>query len=229
MGEGEGGVQLHGTKLSPFVLRVEWALKLKGIQYEYVTEDLKNKSPKLLLYNPVYKAVPVLVHHGKPIPESVVILEYIEDAWKDLSPSILPSDPHQRALARFWARFSEEKCLQGSFDVFSKTGDEQLEAVKELQERLKVLEGYLEGKKFFGGSTIGLVDIVAGWIPSWNNIMEEIIGIKIVDGEKLPLLTAWIHDILELDLVKESRPPLDEVKAHMRKIRENILSTQLSA
>lgn len=98
-----------GTKLSPFVLRVEWALKLKGIQYEYVTEDLKNKSPKLLLYNPVYKAVPVLVHHGKPIPESVVILEYIEDAWKDLSPSILPSDPHQRALARFWARFSEEK------------------------------------------------------------------------------------------------------------------------
>ena len=103
------GMKLYGTKLSPFVLRVEWALKLKGIEYEYVVEDLKNKSPQLLEYNPVHKQVPVLVHHGKPICESTVILEYIEDAWKDCGPSILPSDPHQKAVARFWAKFSEEK------------------------------------------------------------------------------------------------------------------------
>lgn len=110
----------------------------------------------------------------------------------------------------------------------SRTGEDLLKAVKELQERLKTLEGYLEGKKFFGGEHIGLVDIVAGWIPSWINIIEEIINMKIVD-EELPLMSAWIHDILDLDLVKESMLPLDEVMAHMRNIRKRMLAGELSA
>lgn len=222
-------LKLYGTKLSPFVLRVEWALKLKGIEYEYVTEDLKNKSLALLQYNPVYNMVPVLVHNEKPICESIVILEYIEDAWKDRGLSLLPLDPHERAVARFWAKYSEEKCLQGSFDVFSKAGEELLEAVKELQDRLRTLEGYLKGKKFFGGETIGVVDIVAGWIPSLIHVIEEIVGVKIVDDEKLPLICAWMRDILDLDLVKESMPPLDEVMIHMRNIRKSVLAGEHSA
>lgn len=223
------GLKLYGLNLSPFVLRVEWALKLKGIEYEYVVVDLKNKSSELLQYNPVYKKVPVIVHRGKPICESMVILEYIDDAWKDHGPSILPTDPYQRAVARFWAKFSEEKCLQGSFDVFSTTGEEQLKEVKELQDRLKTLEGYLQGKRFFGGETIGLVDIIAGWIPSWLPIIEEIIDMKIVDDKELPLISAWMHEILDLDLVKETMPPLEKVTSHMRNIRESALTGQLAA
>ena len=125
--------------------------------------------------------------------------------------------------------FALNQCLYGSFDVFSKTGEEQLKAIKELQERLKTLEGYLQGKKYFGGETIGLVYIVAGWIPTWIHIMEEIIGTKIIDNKELPLISAWMQDILDLDLVKESMPPLDEVKAHMTNIRESVLAGQLSA
>lgn len=67
------------------------------------------------------------------------------------------------------------------------------------------------------------MDIVAGWIPSWLRIIEEIVGIKIVDEEELPLINAWMHDILELDLVKKTMPPLDEVKTYMRNIREDFL------
>ena len=46
--------------------------------------------------------VPVAVHDGRVITESIIISEYVEEAFD--GPSLMPSDPYLRARKRFWSR-----------------------------------------------------------------------------------------------------------------------------
>lgn len=100
-------VQLLGVRGSPFVQRVQYALKLKGIEYTFIEENLRNKSELLLKYNPIHKKVPVFIHNGKPLSESLVIIEYIDETWENYH--IFPQQAHEKALARFWSKFIDDK------------------------------------------------------------------------------------------------------------------------
>ncbi|KAK6231333.1 hypothetical protein SCA6_001406 [Theobroma cacao] len=208
-------VKVFGAWGSPFSRRVELALQLKGVQYEYIEEDvLKNKSPLLLKYNPVHKKIPVLLHNGKPIAESLVILEYIEETWK--GNPILPEDPYDKAMARFWANFVDEKCLP----VLRKAGwsqeSEREKVVEEACECLKTLESALRGKRFFGGDTVGMVDIAANFIGYWLRVIQEATGMEVLSAEKFPELFKWTDEFVSCSVVKGSLPPRDKLLAFVK-------------
>ncbi|CAL2268221.1 unnamed protein product [Prunus armeniaca] len=205
-------VKLLGLWKSPFSSRVEIALRLKGVQYEFFEEDLHNKSALLLKSNPVHKKIPVLLHNDKPIAESQVILEYIDETWKQ-GFSILPEDPYERAHARFWARFIDEKCLPAIWNAC--WGSEEHEkAMEEACELLKLLEHELKGNKFFGGEKVGLVDIVGNFIAYWLRAIQEVVGVEIFTKEKLPKLYDWSDEFVN-DL-QESLPARDKLVAFFR-------------
>lgn len=107
----EGGLKLLGLTVSPFVIRVRMALQIKGIGYEYMEQDLFTKGELLRKSNPVHTKVPVLIHDGKPICESLAIVQYVDEVWAATGPSILPADPYDRAAARFWAAYADSKVL----------------------------------------------------------------------------------------------------------------------
>ncbi|KAG6582433.1 hypothetical protein SDJN03_22435, partial [Cucurbita argyrosperma subsp. sororia] len=201
-----GEVKLYGNWSSPFTYRVIWALAIKGIPYEYVEEDLSNKSPLLLHYNPIHKKVPVLVHGGKPICESTLILEYIDETWPQ-NP-LFPADPLDRAAARFWIQFAEDKAKR-----------ESLEMLQIVEER-----GIGEGK-FFGGETIGIVDLVYGVFGDWLGVIEEVIGEKLVEADSFPRLHAWIRAFLEAPTIRENRPDRDRMVVTFKALRERLLKS----
>ncbi|CAK9173914.1 unnamed protein product [Ilex paraguariensis] len=149
-------------------------------------KDLDNKSPLLLQYNPVQKQVPVLVHNGKPILESLLILEHIEEKWKQ-NP-LLPEDPYEKAITSFWAKFNDEKLLPSVWRAFIKQGTEQEETIVPVVENLKLVEEQLKGKIFFGGEKIGFMDLAFGWIANFISVLQEVTTLKVIDSDKFPLL-----------------------------------------
>jgi len=111
----EQQVKLLGASRSPFVLRVRIALALKGIDYEFIEENVQNKSQLLLQSNPIHKKILVFIHNGKPVCESMIIVQYIDETWDTKAPNLMPKHPYDRAIARFWAAFVDDKVIRSFF------------------------------------------------------------------------------------------------------------------
>ncbi|PRQ30686.1 putative glutathione transferase [Rosa chinensis] len=187
--------------VSSFGMRVRVALAEKGIRYEYREEDLRNKSQLLLKMNPIHKKIPVLIHNGKPVCESLIIVQYIDEVWKDKAP-LLPSDPYQRAQARFWADFIDKKLYDASRKIWTTKGEEQEAAKKEFIEVLKVLEGELGDKPYFMGERFGFLDIALITFYSWFHAFETL-GNFSIEAE-CPKLISWAKRCLQKESVSKS-------------------------
>jgi glutathione S-transferase len=112
----------------PFCARVRLALAEKGIECERVEIDLSNRPAWLYELNATGK-VPVL-DDGFPLPESAVIMEYLDERFP--APSLLPEGREERAMARL-AVFRFDDLLGDDYYAFRR-GDEN-----RLEERLEAL------------------------------------------------------------------------------------------
>ncbi|KAL5977176.1 hypothetical protein ACLOJK_021518 [Asimina triloba] len=190
---------------SVFGMRVRIALDEKGVEFEYKEENLADKSPLLLQSNPVHKKIPVLIHNGMPICESLIVVQYIDEVWADKSP-LLPKDPLERANARFWADYIDKKASMypSGIGLLKSKGEAVEEAKKEFLECLKVLEGELKNKAYFGGHTFGFVDVALVPFSSWFPIYKTI-GYCDVEVE-CPKLMEWVNRCVERESVSKHLP-----------------------
>ena len=121
-------MKLYDAARCPYCARVRIALAEKELEYETVEVDLRNRPPWIYDLNPSGK-VPVF-DDGFVLPESAVIMEYLEDRYRDRP--LLPERLTERADARLRV-FRFDELLGADYYAFRR-GD-----ANALSERLEAL------------------------------------------------------------------------------------------
>ncbi|KAJ5145560.1 uncharacterized protein N7515_000124 [Penicillium bovifimosum] len=186
---------IHRKETNKQVQRVWLALEEKGIPYEYIEVNPYNKPDSLLTLNP-RGLVPTLSTpadpHPRPLYESTVILEYLEEAYPDHQPRLLPEDVYERARARIWIDYVTSRIIPSFHRFLQYQPDESGEdanagwdrARRELLSHLKAWTKEMhENGPFFLGEGIGLPDLVlAPWaVRLW--VFDEFKGGLRIPGE----------------------------------------------
>ncbi|KAL8106250.1 hypothetical protein AgCh_029875 [Apium graveolens] len=208
------------------------ALNLKSVEFEYVEESLSSKSKLLLDSNPVYGKVPVMIHDDKIICESLVIVQYIDQVWTENGYSILPSDPFDLAVARFWAAYVDDKLIPLLKELLWAKEEEYIALKERVEEVMVVLEKAFvkcsAGKAYFGGDDVGYIDIALGSCLEFIKAMEEISGIKLVDEARTPELVRWAERFRLNDAVKDFLPETEMVVDVLKRIQSKTFFNPVS-
>jgi glutathione S-transferase len=200
---------VHGASLSPFVRKVRIALKEKGIAYDLdpvipfnVSEEFKKMSP--LGKIPVYSPRP-----GVDIPDSSVIIAYLERTKPE--PALYPKNAEEMARALFFEEYADSAVVAAAGTVFfqrfvsprmmGQPTDEA--AVKDaLENKLPPLLTWLDaqaaGREFLVGKAFSVADV--GVTSPFVNLRH--VGEK-VNASRYPNLTQYLQRMFERPSIAE--------------------------
>ncbi|EPQ55206.1 glutathione-S-transferase [Gloeophyllum trabeum ATCC 11539] len=193
----------------PFVQRSWVVLEEKGIPYQYKEVNPYKKEKHFLDINPK-GLVPAIEYKGKALYESLIICEFLEEAYPDHTPHLLPSDPFERAIVRLQLDHVSKAILPAFFRTLqAQEKDKQEAGLQELYSGLRQLAQKVKGP-YFLGEQFSLVDVaIAPWAVR-DYILAEHRGYKREDvgnGWK-----EWAEKLESRDsLVKTSSQHYEEI------------------
>jgi len=174
---------LYTAERCPYAARARITLADKGIAYDAVEIDLGDRPAWLYEKNPLGKVPVYEEDEGLVLPESEVIMEYLEERFPE--PALWPADPAERALGRLWLQRFDDRLGKAYYEARRGDGRDELDA------RLGELDRALEAQPYLTGREYGLADI--GYVP-WILRARANLG---VDLESFPAVEAWLARLIE--------------------------------
>jgi glutathione S-transferase len=177
-------ITLYDAARCPYAARARIVLAEKGIEFEVVEIDLSDRPAWLYEKNPAGRVPVIEEDGGPPLPESAVIMEFLEERYPE--PPLLPPDPADRAAARLVV--FRDADLTGPYYAFRRGEDgarEQLDAA------LGRYEALLAERPYLGGMEYGLGDIA---LVPWFLRARDMLGVEL-DG--FPALVDWLARLEE--------------------------------
>ena len=176
---------LYDAARCPYCARVRIVLEDKGLAYEPVEIDLDDRPAWIYEKNPLGR-VPVLEEDGGLVlPESVVIMEYLDERLPE--PRLGPPYPPGRGLGRLLVAQFDARLGDAYYAL--RRGEQG--AHEALGRRLAALDGLLEERPFLSGHEYGLAD--AAYFP-WLPRAEGRLGVAL---DPYPGLGAWLERLSE--------------------------------
>jgi glutathione S-transferase len=172
-------ITLYNADRCPYVARVRIMLAEKGIEFEAVEIDLSDRPAWYYEKNPTGRVPTIEEDGGRPLPESAVILEFLEERYPE--PALLPADPADRAAVRLL--IFRDGDLTSPYYALRRGEDgarEQFDAAVGRFDALLAEQPYLSGEDF------GLADIAL--IP-WFLRARDMLG---VDFDGFPAVADWL-------------------------------------
>jgi glutathione S-transferase len=174
---------LYDAARCPYCARVRIALAEKDVEYETIEIDLQDR-PAWIYEKNATGRVPVLEEDAWLLPESAVIMEYLEERYPE--PRLLPEDPAARALARLWI-FRHDDFTRPYYGV---RRDED-GAAERLDAELAKLDAALAARPWLGGAEFGLADIAyVPWVLRARDMLD-------VSFDSHPSLVSWLGRLVE--------------------------------
>lgn len=205
-------MKLHTSKLAPNPRRVAIFLAEKGIDVPLVEIDLakgENLKPDFIAINPLGR-VPVLeLDDGSFLAESMAICRYFEESQPQ--PPLLGIDPEDRAKVEMWncrMEFEVMGNVTGCFRHSHPYWEGRIEQVppygelcrKNIEARMKWLDGELSGRGHIAGDRFTVADITA--VTAFD--LGRVAKIRIPDA--LSNLTRWYGEVAERPSVVSTSP-----------------------
>jgi glutathione S-transferase len=170
---------LYDAARCPYCARVRIVLAEKGIEVDVVEVDLSDRPAWIYEKNPTGRVPVVEEDSGRPLPESAVIMEFLEERYPE--PPLLPPDPADRAAVR--VLIFRDHDFTDPYYAFRRGEDG---AREELDTALGRFDGLLAERPYLGGTEYGLADIA--YIP-WLLRARDRLGVEL-DG--FPSLADWL-------------------------------------
>jgi RNA polymerase-associated protein len=175
---------LYDAARCPYCARVRIVLAEKDVEHGVAEVDLDDRPAWIFAKNPAGKVPVIEDDDGLVLPESLVIMEYLEHRFPE--PALWPDDPAERALARFAVhRFD----ALGDAYYALRRGEERARAW--LDRQLAELDRTLAGQPYLTGRAYGLADVA--YVP-WILRARSRLG---VDLDPYAALTAWVERLSE--------------------------------
>ena len=99
-------MKLYSLLASPFAARVRAAIYAKGLDVQIISPPSDwRTSPEYRKLNPLVRIPVLILDNGSSLPESGVIVEYLEDAFPQTP--LRPNDAAERARVRLITQVAE--------------------------------------------------------------------------------------------------------------------------
>ena len=149
-------LKLISFTICPYVQRAMIILIEKNIPFDIEYIDLSAPPPWFYDVSPMEK-VPVLLVDEKPLFESMVICDYLDEITPD---SLYPADAFEKAQNRAWIEFGNE-ILSTTFDLLRTDDEKKLNHfISTLTDRFEILEDEISNGDYFNGNDFAIIDAV---------------------------------------------------------------------